>query len=239
MRRRSVYLTLGFGLFLATVAGALALLARYERAWYRRAAVPPSEERQKGSQEFYAEFFHLWSVVGVDREWDGVFTDTQINSFFEEDFIRSGWAAKLLPDNIRHIRMSFEKDRMRVGFRYGRGAWSAVVSLELRMWIAANEPNVLALELVGFHVGALPLALQSTLKPIADAAKENGIDVAWYRHPDTGNPVAVLRFQADQPRPTMQLRAVQLSPGKFTILGRSSEGPHSEAPAAPRPEPGR
>jgi hypothetical protein len=132
--------------------------------------------------------------------------------------------------------MAFGQDRLRLGFRYGRGPWSVVVSLEMRLWIC-NEPNVLALEMTAFHVGALPIALQSTLKPIADAARENGVGVDWYRHPQTGNPVAVLRFQADQARPTMQLRSVQLTPGRFVIQGRSSEATHAEAPPAPAPSP--
>jgi hypothetical protein len=236
MRRRSVYLTLGVCLSLAALAGVLAGLARFERAWYRRAATPPGAEQRRLGEEFVTEFCHLYSVVGVEREWDGQFTDAQVNSYFASLFEESGWSARLLPKHIRHVRLAFYKDRLRLGFRYGRGVWSAVVSLEMRLWIG-REPNVLALELTGFHVGALPISLHSMLKPIADAARENGIGVDWYRHPETGNPVAVLRFQADKDRPTMQLRSVQLEPGRLVIQGRSSEAGHAEAPPAPAAAP--
>jgi hypothetical protein len=223
MSYRSIWVLLSFSLLLLGAAGAGVVLLRYEHAWYAKAAVPPGPLRQQRSDEFSRVFCDLFSDISNEREWYSSFTDEQINSYFEEGFVHSGLAARLLPEDISHPRVAIEPDRIRLAFRYGRGAWSSVVSADLRVWLAPSEPNVMVLELEGCHIGALPISVQSILEKVADVARQNGIDVSWYRHPETGHPVAVLRFQADQPRPTLQLRALHLTQGTLTIHGRSND----------------
>ena len=62
-------------------------------------------------------------------------------------------------------------------------------------------------------------------------ARNNGIEVSWFRH--EGYPVALIRFQADQARPTLQFKAVQFEQGSITIHGRSREGQPGLAVEAP------
>jgi isocitrate/isopropylmalate dehydrogenase len=82
-----------------------------------------------------------------------------------------------------------------------------------------------ALELQSLHAGALPVAAHSLLERISEAARQNNVDVTWYRH--EGHPVALLRFQADQDRPTVKLEhlyvdnaAMQLvlAPAQFDVI---------------------
>jgi hypothetical protein len=52
-------------------------------------------------------------------------------------------------------------------------------------------------------------------------ARRQDIEVTWYRW--NGNPVALLRFQATQQRPTVRLERLTLQKGLLTIGGRSIE----------------
>jgi hypothetical protein len=232
--QRSVLLAVVLVLLLAAgVLATLAVLVRQEPEWYVVAAVPPGNERLAQSKAGKAELIKLYTNITKEREWDEQITDVQLNSYFEEDFIREGYDKLVLPDDIGRPRFVFEEDRIRLGFRYGRGVWSSVVSIDLRVWLPACEPNVVALELEGFHAGKLPISAQSLLEKVAEVGRKNGIDVNWYRN--NGHPVALLRFQPDQPRPTFQLQAVQLSNHTLMIQGRSLD--QNPAPKASDPAP--
>lgn len=212
--------------------GTLLALLRYEPEWYREALPPASEVRTQRSQEFLTEFHDLLNSVG-DPRWFAQFTDEQINSFLEEGFKHSGLAARMLPDDITDPRVILEPEKLRLAFRYGRGTWSTVVSIETRIWLPRQEPNVAALELVGFQLGALPISVQSLLERVSEVGRSNGIEVTWYRAPETGHPVAILRFQADRDRATVHLESVKLEQGKLIIQGRSIQGTVQGAPFAP------
>jgi hypothetical protein len=241
MSRRSFLLTLGISLSLACGgATAVVLLVRCEPARYARAAVPPGPDRIKRSQEFYTEFCGLVSAITNDREreWGAHFTEEQVNSYLTEGFVQSGLSERLLPEHITDPRVAIEPDRLRLAFRYGTGFWSTIISIDMRMWISPREPNVVALQLQGFHAGALPISAQSLLERISDVCRQNGINVDWYRH--EGHPVALVHFQADQLHPTLQLRTIRLEQGRVSIRGRSGEMPAPgtlpAAVMAPRPE---
>jgi hypothetical protein len=225
MSRRSFLLAVGIFAFLACAAATTGwLLVRYEPRRYAQAALPPGPERVQFSQQFLSEFTQLVSDFGSDGDGGGGrFTEQQINAYLNEGFIQQGWADRLLPERIREPRVVIDQDRIRLAFRYGNSPlWSTVISIDLAVWLSHREPNVVALQLRGFHAGALPISAQSLLERISEVCRQNGIEVSWYRH--EGYPVAVLRFQADKPRPTLQLRAVRLEPGAIIIQGRFNEG---------------
>jgi hypothetical protein len=228
MRRRSLLLAVGlFSLLACGVAVTLCLLVRYEPESFQAAVPPPGENRKQWSREFITEFMDAYSAwtgngKGDEPDWRADFTEEQTNSYFTEAFLSSGLEKQLLPDNISQPRVVFEPDKIRLAFRYGRGFWSTVISIDVRAWVARDEANVLVLQLVGFHAGALPISAQSLLEPVLELGRQHGIDVNWYRH--EGYPVALLRFQADQPRPTLELKAVQIRQGSITLQGRFNDG---------------
>jgi hypothetical protein len=229
MSRRSLLLTLGV-LFGLAGGGAVVLVGmiRYEHHWYSRAGLPPGPMRTQRSREFTTEFFDFLSAVNGERDergWYATFTDEQINSYFDEGFIQSGLDTRLLPEGVSEPRVAFEApDRIRLAFRYGKGAWSTLISIDLRVWLASRELNAVALELEGFHAGALPISAQSLLEQFSlVVGKQNGMELNWYRDPESGHPVAVLHFQTDY-RNNVQLQAVQLDQGSITIRGRSNDG---------------
>src|SRR5205085_7177433 len=127
-----------------------------------------------------------------------------LNSYLQLEDSNTSASVVELPEAVRDIRLALEADRARVGFRYGHGWWSSVVSVEFRAWLVAGQTNVVALELCSFRAGALPLGTQVLLDYIAEAARRQNIEVAWSRH--HGDPLALLHFQASQPRLNTLLR---------------------------------
>jgi hypothetical protein len=232
MSRKSVLLAVGIALLLAgTILGGLALLIRNEPSAYSRVAVPAGEEREAHSKDFYASFWKLMNDIQVEDaageiEWGAEFTEEQINSYFEEAFVLSGTSDAVLPQGISQPRVAIEPNLLRVMFRYGSGTWSTVISIDLHVWLAANESNVVALELKRFRAGALPISAQSLLERISDALRRvsiegNSIEVSWYRL--NGNPVAVLHFQSDPQNSPIRLKNLRLEQGKITLNGSSSD----------------
>ncbi len=222
MSRKSVCLGTAILLILTgTVAGTLLLLLYHEPHFYRRAAVPPGPERKALSSKFLSAAGTLLASVQGNPAWRGSFSEEEINSFFEEDFLRSEAKSLTLPEHITDPRIAFETERIRLGFRYHVGRFSTIVSITMRVWLAKGEPNVAALEIQGMRLGALPVSAQSILERLSEAAETNNIKLSWYRY--KGNPVAVLRFQSDQPRTTVALESLDLQPGKIAIQGQSLE----------------
>jgi hypothetical protein len=222
MSRRSLLGAIGIVvLLLLSIGTGVLLLLRCEPPHHREALVPPGEQRIHDSRNFSRNFTELCSTMGSQPEWGHTFTDQQINSYLSEGFLQLGLAEKLLPEGISEPRVTFEPDRMRVSFRYNSQLISTIISVALRVWLPPSEPNVLVLRIDGFHAGAVPFKAQWLLERLSEAARQNDIDVSWYRH--EGQPVAVLRFQANQARPTLRLKVVHFEQGQVTIQGESAE----------------
>jgi hypothetical protein len=229
MSRRSVLLATGILLLLGVflVAGG-AVLLRHEPAFYRRAALSSGAARKKNWDDFKRQCSALHNGIQNNREWSAQFAAEQINGYLQEmcraadgedRTLPDGIGDPLLPERISDPRIAIEDGRLRLGFRYGSGIWSTVVSIDLRVWVAKGEPNVVGLELQGMHAGSLPLSSQSLLEHVSEAARRQNVEVTWYRY--QGNPVALLRFQNRRSRATVQLTQVELQAGKLLIQGRS------------------
>lgn len=229
MPRKSALLGVGVVLLVAGLAAGLVVLARHEPEFYRRLAQAPGKDRKQNSSDFITKFANLLSNVLSDRTWGDTFTVDQINGYFDEDFARNGNMEKALPDGFHAPRLAIDEDRLRLAVRYGRGWWSTVVSVDLRVWPVPKEFNVVALEIQGIRAGLLPVSSRSLLEKISEVAQQQHIDVSWYRY--NRNPVALLRFQADKAAPTVQLDRLELHPGKLVICGN----PIPAAPPKPAP----
>jgi hypothetical protein len=216
--RRSFLVGLGvFALLLSTILGVAWLLLRHEPHFYADKLVIADAERARVSHEFVSEFIAFGNSLSNEREWYGRFTDRQVNCFFADGIFRV--PALELPEGVSEPRVQFEPERIRLAFRYKSGLINTVVSASLRLWLPAAERNTLALQLESFKAGLMPMSAQWLLEQVSEGARRNSIEVTWYRH--EGMPVALLRFQADRARPTMQLNAVQIEDGSITIKGRT------------------
>src|SRR5262249_201980 len=215
----------------------LVLLVRHEPESYRRACLPPGPVRAQRSREFADEFTQLISAIDPksERDWDIRLTDEQINSYFAEDFKKSGVDKRLLPEKITEPRVLLEPGKVRLAFRYGSGLWSTIVSLDFGVWLT-EEPNVVALELQRLHAASLPVGAPLVLDSLTKVVEENrSIQVNWYRY--NGNSVALLRFQPDQRDTTVQLQTLQIDQGSIIIRGRPVEAGSARAASLPTQKP--
>ncbi len=152
-------------------------------------------------------------VLEDAKTWDAEFTEEQINSYVQEDLESSG-ISKTLPKEIQDPRIATEPQRLRLAFRYGNKPWQSVITIDLRARLVDGERNVVILDLLGLHAGLLPVNSQSILERISAIARDNHLDLKWYRHDN--HPVAVLRFQSG-----VQLRCVELLPEGYRIRAKS------------------
>ncbi|MFL5330748.1 MAG: hypothetical protein ACJ8C4_17755 [Gemmataceae bacterium] len=219
-RRRQLYVLLAATSLLLVVVGAgLALALKHEPSFYRRTAIAEGAERQQLSQEFLKS----WSSQLIDptlngQPWALNITQDQLNGYLQEDEQTKSTSLFTFPDGVSDPRIEFDQDRFRVGFRYGSG-WSAVVvSVDIKTWLVAKEPNVIALELCNIYVGGLPLSSHSIMEYVTEAAREQNADVTWYR--SGSHPIALMRLQANLSRPTLVIRRFEIQSGKLLLNGK-------------------
>ncbi len=235
MRNRPLLLAVGTVFLLAVIVTVGLLLAlRHEPAFYRRQAVPPGVERKARCGEFKTEFTQfLDGLLNQPRQgWYAKFSDFQVNSYLEEDCEHENLLK--LPADVEGPRVAFEPDRLRVGFRHGSGWLASVVSLDLRIWLAPREPNVVAIEVVRARRGAVPISTHPFLERISEMARQRGVDLTWFRY--SGAPVALARLVSEQPRTAVQLQRLELGPTTILISGTGPEA--AAARPAEKADPG-
>ena len=217
-RFRVALLTFGLGVAALATVG---LMLAHEPEFYHRAEVPAGPQRYETSHEFVVKDCFQFATTFADGKggWDFTFTQDQLNSFFEEDFRFWGEDKKLAKIGISKPRIEFAENQIRLGFRYGFGSWSTVLSYDLKVWVVKSEMNVLAIEFQRRRAGALPIPTQQVFQELKELGRENNIEIDWYRH--NGNPVAIVKFQRDRPRPTAQLQRLELGTGTLILRGKS------------------
>jgi hypothetical protein len=222
MRRRSIIVLILLLIVLGATSGTiLAAMLHHVPAFYRDASVADDADRPAKSRECLQRSIELWNDIGNGLPWEKEFVQDHLNSYFQDEDNRSSVGIIELPERVHDIRFALEQDRGRIGFRYGDGWWSSIISVEFRVWLVAQKTNVVALELINFRAGALPLGTQALLDFITESARQQNIEVTWYRH--QGHPVALLQFQANQPRPNTLLRRLELQPRRVVVAGSRPE----------------
>jgi hypothetical protein len=222
-KKKTVLLAVvGLVLFAASVS-LLALMIRHEPTFYHRVEIAPGKARQEMSTACFSRFLALknnWQEG--QKEWEVIINENHLNSWFEELFIDHGLAGLLRDKGISNPRIAMENDKLRVAFRYGEPPWSAIISYDLRLWLAKDQMNMICVEFLGRHAGALPMTTQSILNEISDVAAKSGFEVTWYRH--NGNPVALVRIEPPDHSPApAQLRRLEVKQGWISIGGVSQE----------------
>jgi hypothetical protein len=223
-KRKVILLSVLSAIILAGIGTGFILLLYHEPGFYRRCEIPPGEDRLNWAKEFNKPASQLYNFFANPQDPDYrnchvTFTEEQVNSFLQQDFFNKLNAKSLQRHGISDVRIAFEQEQIRLGFRYGTKPWQTVMSFDMHLRLVPKEINVMAVEMVGRHAGALPVSAQSLLTLIAEAFHDPQIDISWYRH--NGNPVALVRFQSDRGRPSFQLREVAVKDGKLTIVAKS------------------
>lgn len=234
MRRRALLRTLlGLGMVLVASAGTMAYLLLREPSTYRNVTVPDGPERRELSGKFVSSVNSVKESMGgpAEMRWYETFTADQINSYFEEDFLRL--KPFQLPPGLHSPRVMINPNHFQLAFRLGHGFWSTVITVDLNLWLVVKETNVIAVEVLGVHAGDLPISVQSFLEDVAEKARNINAEVTWYRN--EGHPVALIKFQADQDHPTFLLQRLELQDGRIVIAGKSNEAAPLRAMLTLRP----
>ncbi|MSR80774.1 MAG: hypothetical protein EXS11_08615 [Gemmataceae bacterium] len=185
------------------------------------------------AQEFVTEFGELINAVtGGDKEWFARFHQNQINAYLSEGLVQLGLDNSDWNEKLKGMRFAMQGDKLSVGFRHRIGPFDPVIHMEAQLWLAQGEANTIAIRILSAKAGAIPIHPQAILERISESATQNGMDVSWFRH--NGCPVAILRFQADRPRPTFLLRSLAIDKGLLVIRGSSVD---DDNPAQPSPTP--
>lgn len=239
MSRRSRWLA-----FLVLVGGvgagvaALGAMAKREPAFYADTPAPDDWDARERAARLVTRVQDLKNDIrSLKPEWGDTFTADDLNAFFAENLGKSSGLRSALPAGLHSPRVAIEGDRVKLGLRYGEGFWSTVVWVELRVWLVADELNLVAVEVCDLRTGSLPVGAQSILDAVGEAARDKNVEVTWYR--SGSNPVGLFRFYADQPQPASQILTLEVADGKVVLAGRSNVGPSAVAAAPPLVEPGR
>jgi hypothetical protein len=217
------------------VASLLALgawLLKAEPEFYQQASPPDTYDTREKASHLVTRIQDLKYEIRTRPDWGARITADELNCFFAETMGPRGSFVGWLPPNLHSPRLAIVGDRLYVGVRYGHGWWSVLVWLQLRIWLAAEEPNVVVVEVCDLRVGRLSIAAQSILDALGEAARAAHVNVDWYRH--NGHPVGLFRFFPDQSRPVSQILTLEVQDGQITLAGRTRVEAIAPAPT-PRP----
>src|SRR5512138_3219620 len=124
-----------FGLLVLILSGALGLvvaLLKREPAFYRHAAPRSDYDTREKASRLLTRVQELKNDIRTKGDWGETFTAEELNCFFAEMMAPGGTFADFLPQGFHSPRVAIDGDRLKLGFRSGRGFWSTVVSVELR-----------------------------------------------------------------------------------------------------------
>jgi hypothetical protein len=161
----------------------------------------------------------LKNDIRTRPEWGEMFSADDLNCFFAEMMVAQGSFAGVLPKGFHSPRVAIDGDRLKLGLRYGSGFWSTIVWVDLRVWLVADEVNLMGVEVCDLRAGRLGIGAQSILDAIEHLARQSNIDVTWYRH--RRNPVGLFRFFPDQPRPVSQVLTLEVRDGTIALAGQT------------------
>jgi len=228
MRRRSLIKTLLIlALLLATSFGIVGSLLKREPEFYVREnadGLRADDSVQAG--KVVTRVSELMDDMRATQkgDWGSTFTAEELNAFFRERESGTNPLTQALFADLPDPRVAIEDDRLLVAYRYGEGFWSTIIEVEVRMWLVKDQSNVVALEIVRFQAGAIPLPKNWVLDDIGAAARRLSADVNWYRK--GGNPVALCKLYANQSRPETQVTTLRIGDSSLTVAGRHT-GPQA------------
>lgn len=204
------------GLLALVSVGALVRAWKHQPDFYQTALNLPEPEARQLSERLLERLGALSGSVNRSGPWKALVSSDEVNGWLATDFAEN--LSETLPANLQEPRVQIERDRVRLGCRYGHG-WSAtVVHLEV-------EPFQVARDAVGLRIrtvkaGALPAPLGGLLEAITHAAQNAGWQLAWEQA--GACPTAILRPDLRRRDGTRQeLEAVSLVDGKLYLAGRT------------------
>ncbi len=176
-------------------------------------------EAREASHEMTRKVGALAGDLQQTGQWQAIFTQDQINGWLAVDLVEKH--ADLLPRGVRDPRVFLTADKATVVCYYEGGWPASVYSIHVEPYIAA--PNQLAVRLVGFRAGAVPVPLTTVIEELKLQALQRKIPLEWAT--DGGDPVAMFAIppSEDMQKKRLVLESVELRDAAIVLSGRTEE----------------
>lgn len=213
-RRQVLFLAAGGAVVLLLVITLFLRAWKFEPSFYQTALRLPEPQARQLSDKLLERLGAISGSVQRTGPWQALVSSDEVNGWLATDFAEN--LADALPQGMSEPRVQIDRDRVRLGCRYGRG-WSAtVVHLEVEPFQVSKE--AVGLRIHAVRAGALPAPLGSLLEGITDAARNAGWSLAWEQ--SGACPTAILHTDLRRRDGRCQrIEAVSLVDGKLYLAG--------------------
>jgi len=199
---------------------------QHEPEFYRSALAAPSQEQEEAGDLLEKEVLDLRNDIQREGDWEAIFSDAQINGWLAADLPEKFPDA--LPSGVADPRVAISPKFVRVGCRYQSPKISTVLTLSLQVSLT-DEPNVVAVRILGARAGLLPIPISEWLDEISEQARESDIELTWEQI--DGDPVALVRVPMQHEEfnnRELAIESIELREGEVFLAG-STINPSSGA----------
>jgi hypothetical protein len=187
--------------------------------FYAQAVAIPTAAQQEAGESLERNVLALHNEFHGTVAWSAVFTDDQINGWLAADLPEK--FPQLLPPEIQDPRVAFWPNQMQLAGRFSSRQLTSIVSVSLEVRLA-DEPNTLAVRILGARAGLIPLPLKQFLDQITAAAQRIDLSLRWAQV--DGDPVALITIGElgpldDGKRPLLE--HVEVRDGELYLAGRT------------------
>ncbi|QDU93995.1 hypothetical protein [Lignipirellula cremea] len=193
--------------------------AQHEPEFYREALQATPEVHEAAGDVLEKHVLDLRNDLRREGLWEAIFTDEQINGWLASDLPEK--FPTVLPAGVSDPRIAIRPAAAMIGCRYEDERVSTVLSLSLQLSLT-DEPNVVAVRILGVRAGLLPVPITDWLDKITERARQSDIDLRWEQI--DGDPVALVHVPVeheDFSRRQIHIEQIEMRDGELYLAGIS------------------
>lgn len=177
---RKFFKWLGVGMLIVAVVACVFLFGAYratqqEPEFYQQALVMEPEIQVEASRELETKVTELTEEVRREGEWQAEFTEQQVNAWLAEELPKK---QHVLPVGASDPRVHIEEDELKIACRYADSRITTVLLLQVGVELTDN-PNELAVRIVGVSAGSLPFPLSPFKDDVTKAVRKADVPIEW------------------------------------------------------------
>ena len=193
--------------------------AQKEPEFYQAALSLSEQAQAEQGDEFEKQVIEVQNNARIQRQWQAVFTEAQINGW-----LASGFPVKFpnsLPRNVSDPRVGIETDVLRIAFRFNSTRIKGIVQAELDAF-CTEIPGQIAVRIKQVRSGLVPIPVNSIADRLSVALRRLGARVEWTEI--DRDPVVLIALPPDKVRianKRITIEAIQLLERKLVLMGKS------------------
>lgn len=166
-------------LALAVIAGLFLFGAwratQQEPEFYQQALVMTPEVQLEASRELETRVTELQEEVVREGEWQAEFTEQQVNAWLAQELPKKN---NLLPPGASDPRVHIEDNELQVACRYSDSHIKTILLLQAAVELT-DQPNELAIRIVGVSAGSLPFPVSPWKDQVTEAVRNADVPIEW------------------------------------------------------------